>query len=120
MCTAKRIRFYSDDQFYPTRWRVRVNDVGPIHMCVSFCRLPFSYRSTSNVKLPLRVIPTINEVGTTQVTYLIVLKTNFGNKLSATNVILRIPTPLNTTSVDCKVQMGKAKYVPEENVVVWK
>lgn len=79
-----------------------------------------TYRSTSNVKLPLRVIPTVNEIGTTQVTYLIVVKTNFGNKLSATNVVLRIPTPLNTTSVDCKVQTGKAKYVPEENVVVWK
>ncbi|KAH9997623.1 clathrin adaptor mu subunit [Russula vinacea] len=79
-----------------------------------------TYRATTNVKLPLRVIPTINEIGTTQVTYLIVLKTNFGNKLSATSVVLRIPTPLNTTSVDCKVQTGKAKYVPEENVVVWK
>ncbi|KAI0288200.1 Mu homology domain-containing protein [Russula brevipes] len=79
-----------------------------------------TYRSTSNVKLPLRVIPTVNEIGTTQVTYLIVVKTSFGNKLSATNVVLRIPTPLNTTSVDCKVQTGKAKYVPEENVVVWK
>ncbi|KAI0306659.1 Mu homology domain-containing protein [Multifurca ochricompacta] len=79
-----------------------------------------TYRATSNVKLPLRVIPTVNEIGTTHVTYLIVVKTNFGNKLSATNVVLRIPTPLNTTSVDCKVQTGKAKYVPEENVVVWK
>jgi AP-2 complex subunit mu-1 len=48
------------------------------------------------------------------------VKTNFNNKLSATNVVLRIPTPLNTTSVDCQVAMGKAKYVPAENVVVWK
>ncbi|THG99671.1 hypothetical protein EW026_g2729 [Hermanssonia centrifuga] len=46
--------------------------------------------------------------------------TNFNNKLSATNVVIRIPTPLNTTSVDCKVPSGKAKYVPAENVVVWK
>ncbi|OBZ65785.1 AP-2 complex subunit mu [Grifola frondosa] len=64
------------------------------------------YRSTSNVKLPLRVYTHI--------------KTNFSNKLSATNVVLRIPTPLNTTGVDCKVPNGKAKYVPDENVVVWK
>ncbi|KAH9981381.1 Mu homology domain-containing protein [Lactifluus volemus] len=68
-----------------------------------------TYRATSNVKLPLRVIPTVNEVGTSQVTYHVVVKTNFGNKLSATNVVLRIPTPLNTTGVDCKVQTGKAK-----------
>ncbi|KIJ68897.1 hypothetical protein HYDPIDRAFT_122738 [Hydnomerulius pinastri MD-312] len=78
------------------------------------------YRSTSNVKLPLRVIPTVNEIGTTQVSYAVTVKANFGNKLSATNVVLRIPTPLNTTTVDCKVASGKAKYVPAENVVVWK
>ncbi|KAJ2921714.1 hypothetical protein H1R20_g15377, partial [Candolleomyces eurysporus] len=78
------------------------------------------YRSTSNVKLPLRVIPTVTEVGTTQVTYDIIIKTNFNNKLAATNVVLRIPTPLNTTNVDCKVANGKAKYAPSENVVVWK
>ena len=52
--------------------------------------------------------------------YVITVKTNFSNKLSATNVILKIPTPLNTTNVDCKVANGKAKYVPAENVVVWK
>lgn len=80
----------------------------------------FRYRSTSNVKLPLRVIATVAEVGTTQVSYTITIKANFNNKLSATNVVLRIPTPLNTTTVDCKVANGKAKYVPGENVVVWK
>ncbi|KAF8077568.1 Mu homology domain-containing protein [Lyophyllum atratum] len=78
------------------------------------------YRSTSNVKLPLRIIPTVNEIGTSQVSYTVTVKANFNNKLSATNVILRIPTPLNTTTVDCKVANGKAKYVPGENVVVWK
>ncbi|KAI6008089.1 Mu homology domain-containing protein, partial [Pisolithus marmoratus] len=78
------------------------------------------YRCTSNVKLPLRVIPTVNEMATTQVSYTVTVKANFGSKLSATNVILKIPTPLNTTTVDCKVANGKAKYVPAENLVVWK
>jgi len=78
------------------------------------------YRSTSNVKLPLRIIPTVTEVGTTQVTYIVTVKANFSNKLSATSVVIRIPTPLNTTTVDCKVPNGKAKYDPAENVVVWK
>lgn len=81
---------------------------------------PFRYRATSNVKLPLRVIATVNEIGTTQVSYAVSIKANFGNKLSATDVVLRIPTPLNTTTVDCKVASGKAKYVPAENVVIWK
>ncbi|KZV96149.1 clathrin adaptor, mu subunit [Exidia glandulosa HHB12029] len=78
------------------------------------------YRSTSNVNLPLKIIPTINEIGTTQVSYLVSLKANFNNKLNATNVVIRIPTPLNTTNVDCKVAVGKAKYVPAENYIVWK
>ena len=82
--------------------------------------LPDRYRSTSNVKLPIRVIPSVTEVGTTQVQYTITLKAIFNNKLSATNLVLRIPTPLNATNADCKVASGKAKYVPEENVIVWK
>lgn len=78
------------------------------------------YRSTSNVKLPLRVLATVNEIGTSGVSYIIAIKTNFDSKLSATSVVIRIPTPLNTTDVDCKVPNGKAKYVPGENVIVWK
>ncbi|KZT70085.1 clathrin adaptor, mu subunit [Daedalea quercina L-15889] len=78
------------------------------------------YRATSNVKLPLKVIPSVTEIGTTQVQYVVTVKTNFSNKLSATNVVVKIPTPLNTTTVDCKVVSGKAKYVPAENVVIWK
>lgn len=78
------------------------------------------YRATSNVKLPLRVIPTVTEIGTTKVSYDVTVKTNFNNKLSATNIVLRIPTPLNTTNVDCQAATGKAKYVPAENVVIWK
>ncbi|KAJ4488267.1 Mu homology domain-containing protein [Lentinula aciculospora] len=80
------------------------------------------YRATSNIKLPLRVIPTVTEIGTTKVvSYDITLKTTFSPKLSATNVVVRIPTPLNTTDVDVGILgTGKAKYVPAENVIVWK
>lgn len=66
------------------------------------------------------MISSVTEIGTSQVQYTITVKTNFDSKLSATNVVMRIPTPLNTTSVDCKVANGKAKYAPAENVVVWK
>lgn len=62
----------------------------------------------------------MTEIGTTQVSYTISVRANFSNKLSATEVVLRIPTPLNTTTVEIKAANGKAKYVPAENVVVWK
>jgi AP-2 complex subunit mu-1 len=78
------------------------------------------YRSTSNIKLPLRILATVNEIGTTGVSYVVSIKANFDSKLSATSLVVRIPTPLNTTNVDCKAPNGKAKYVPAENVVVWK
>lgn len=52
--------------------------------------------------------------------YTVTVKANFNSKLSATNIVLRIPTPLNATSADCKVATGKAKYAPAENVIVWK
>ncbi|KAG7093020.1 hypothetical protein E1B28_009316 [Marasmius oreades] len=78
------------------------------------------YRATSNVKLPLRIMPTVTEIGTSKVSYDVTVKTNFHNKLSATGIVLKIPTPLNTTNVECQVANGKAKYVPGENVVVWK
>jgi AP-2 complex subunit mu-1 len=78
------------------------------------------YRATSNVKLPLRIIPSVTEVGTRQVQYTITIKANFNNKLSATDIVMRIPTPLNTTTTDCRTQTGKAKYTPSENVIVWK
>jgi AP-2 complex subunit mu-1 len=81
---------------------------------------PCSYRSTSNVKLPIKVLATVNEIGTTGVSYIVTIKTNFDAKLSASSLVIKIPTPLNTTNVECKVPNGKAKYVPAENVVIWK
>lgn len=78
------------------------------------------YRSTTNINLPFRLHPIVNEVGKSRVEYAINLKANFDSKLSANGIVLRIPTPLNTVKVDCKVVVGKAKYVPAENVIVWK
>ncbi|KAG8908525.1 hypothetical protein FRB99_005885 [Tulasnella sp. 403] len=78
------------------------------------------YRSTRDVNLPLKVIPSVVEHGKSKVEYTVTLRTNFSNKLSATEIALRIPTPLNTTRVELKVPHGKAKYVPAENVILWK
>ena len=64
--------------------------------------------------------PIVEEIGKSKVEYTIQLKANFSPKLTANNIVLRIPTPLNTTKVDCKVQIGKAKYVPADNLIIWK
>lgn len=78
------------------------------------------YRSTTNINLPFKIHPIVEEVGKSKVEYTIHIKANFNPKLNANNVVIKIPTPLNTTKVDCKVQLGKAKYVPADNVIIWK
>ncbi|KAJ9109101.1 hypothetical protein QFC21_000429 [Naganishia friedmannii] len=78
------------------------------------------YRSTTNINLPFKLQTHVVEPTKSRVEYAIHLKANFDPKLNANDVVLRIPTPLNTTSVNCKVQVGKAKYVPAENVIIWK
>ncbi|KAI9638622.1 intracellular protein transport-related protein, partial [Dioszegia hungarica] len=78
------------------------------------------YRSTSNIALPFRLQTHVTEPTKSRVEYVIHLRAGFDSKLNANNVVLRIPTPLNTTKVDVKVGLGKAKYVPAENVIIWK
>lgn len=78
------------------------------------------YRSTTNVNLPFKIHPIVEEIGKSKVEYNISLRANFDSKLSGNNVVLRIPTPSNTTNVKCQVAMGKAKYVPDENMIIWK
>ncbi|KAG5460211.1 MAG: Mu homology domain-containing protein [Olpidium bornovanus] len=78
------------------------------------------YRTTENVNLPFRVHPVVNEIGKTRVEYKVLIKASFSSKLYANNVVVKIPTPLNTANTDIRVGAGKAKYVPAENAIVWK
>jgi AP-2 complex subunit mu-1 len=78
------------------------------------------YRATENINLPFKVHAIVNEVNKTRVDYSIAIKANYGTKLFATNVIVRIPTPLNTARISERVSQGKAKYEPEANNIIWK
>jgi len=78
------------------------------------------YRATENVNLPFKVHAIVNEVGKTKVEYSIAIKANYGSKLFATNVVVRVPTPLNTARITERTSQGKAKYEPEHNNIVWK
>ncbi|KAG9953755.1 clathrin adaptor, mu subunit, partial [Aureobasidium melanogenum] len=78
------------------------------------------YRATENINLPFKVHAIVNEIGKTKVEYSIAIKANYGTKLFATNVVIRIPTPLNTASITERTSQGKAKYEPEHNNIVWK
>lgn len=79
-----------------------------------------SYRSTTNINLPFKVVPIVEEHGKTRVEYTIQVKSNFSPKLAASNVVIKIPTPLNAANIDVKVSLGKAKYSPSDNFIIWK
>ena len=78
------------------------------------------YRATENVNLPFKVHAIVNEIGKSKVEYSIAVRANYGSKLFATNVVVRVPTPLNTAKTTERVSQGKAKYEPEHNNIVWK
>ncbi|KAJ5576012.1 hypothetical protein N7535_002938 [Penicillium sp. DV-2018c] len=78
------------------------------------------YRATENVNLPFKVRPIVREIGTTKVEYSVAIRANYDSKLFATNVVLRIPTPLNTAKTTERTSQGRAKYEPEQNNIVWK
>ena len=78
------------------------------------------YRATENVNLPFKIHAIVNEVGKSKVEYSIAIKANYGSKLFATNVVVRVPTPLNAARITERVSQGKAKYEPEQNNIVWK
>ncbi|KAF9950164.1 hypothetical protein BGZ72_008130 [Mortierella alpina] len=78
------------------------------------------YRTSDNINLPFKVHPVVAEIGKTKIEYRILVKANFSSKLYANDVVLNIPTPLNTAGVRVSASVGKAKYVPEENSIVWK
>ena len=78
------------------------------------------YRATENINLPFKVQAIVNEVGKSKVEYSIAIKANYGSKLFSTNVVVRVPTPLNTAKTTERASHGKAKYEPEQNNIVWK
>ena len=78
------------------------------------------YRSTDNVQLPFKVQAIVTETSKTRVEYKISLKASFTRHLTGQDIVVRIPTPLNTANCTIKVPAGKAKYVPGQNQMVWK
>ena len=79
-----------------------------------------TYRATENVNLPFKVQVIVNEIGKSKVEYSIAIRANYGPKLFATNVVVKIPVPLNTASTTHRSSQGKAKYEPSENAIVWR
>lgn len=78
------------------------------------------YRAVENINLPFKVIAQVTEVGKMKVDFEVTVKATFGSKLYATDVVIKIPTPLNTSDTSQSATNGKVKYDPAENQMVWK
>ena len=78
------------------------------------------YRVTENVNLPFRLIPAIQEEGRNRVSVNVKVIANFNSKLFGTNVVIKVPVPLNTAKCQINVSSGRAKFEPEHRAIVWR
>mmetsp|Transcript_23384 Transcript_23384/g.55943 ORF Transcript_23384/g.55943 Transcript_23384/m.55943 type:complete len:229 (+) Transcript_23384:1-687(+) len=78
------------------------------------------YRCQEGISLPFRAIPIIKEYGRTRLEVNVKVKSTFGSKLFALNVVVRIPVPKYTAKATIQTTAGKAKYAPAKNELVWK
>lgn len=78
------------------------------------------YHCRENLNLPFKLTPIVTQVNGNLMDYKIIIKSLFPNKLSAKNVILKIPVPPGT--IDCKTNCtsGSCHFDPTENLMIWK
>ena len=79
-----------------------------------------SYHVTRDIKLPFKVRAMVSELSDTKVDYKVSVKALFPESLHAQNIVVFIPTPLNTSKTRIEVKGGKAKYQGSENGFIWK
>lgn len=80
-----------------------------------------SYNCNLNINVPFKVYPQVQEIGRSKLMYKIRIKSFFPEKLPATNVSLKIPTPRGGTILsNLSSSIGKTKFHPEDNLISWK
>ena len=78
------------------------------------------YNCSLNINIPFKVYPQVQQVGRSKLMYKIRVQSFYPEKLPATNVILKIPTPKGAVSTNLSCSIGKSKFHQEENVIIWK
>lgn len=71
-----------------------------------------SYRITQNINLPFKIMPVYTEVGANKLEIRVKLKAIYDKNLNANNVVVKIPSPKTTASVNSNTLVGRAKYEP--------
>lgn len=78
-----------------------------------------TYHIANTHNLPFRVFTTLHDEED-RLNLKIKLRSNYPSKLSATNVVLKVPTPNIVTRNLISCSNGKAKYIAEDKLVQWK
>jgi len=78
------------------------------------------YRTTEHVNLPFKVLPTVKEVGRSRVEASITVKSNYSAKMFGLNVVVKIPIPKNSATCKLICTNGRAKYIPDQDAIVWR
>ncbi|GAB4823488.1 hypothetical protein N2152v2_010534 [Parachlorella kessleri] len=78
------------------------------------------YRCTEGINLPFKAVAMITEKGRTRMEVTVRVKSNFGAKLWAGNVVILVPVPDHTARATFNVSTGKAKYDAKRHALVWK
>ncbi|EGV61772.1 clathrin associated protein complex medium subunit [Yamadazyma tenuis] len=79
-----------------------------------------TYNCVSNINLPFKVIPQVQQVGSTRLQYKLSIKSLFPAKLNATEVKISIPTPQGVIKHYTSESSGKAKFSGGEDLIIWK
>jgi len=78
------------------------------------------YRVSEGLQVPFKVIPVVKELGRTRVEANVNVRSTFGSKLFAMNVVILVPVPDYTAKANILVTTGKAKYDAIRKSIVWK
>ena len=79
-----------------------------------------TYRITDNINLPFKIMPLIKEYVNGVIEARIKVKSIFDKNVHATNVVIKIPCPRDTSMVNSHSRTGRAKYEPDNGAVVWR
>ena len=79
-----------------------------------------TYHVTRDIKMPFKVRALVSELNDKKIEYKVSVKALYPEHLHAQNIIVFIPTPLNTSKARIEVKGGKAKYQGSENGIIWK
>lgn len=79
-----------------------------------------SYRITQNINLPFKIMPVYSDIKGNKLEIRIKLKSIYDKNLNANNVVVKIPTPKSTATVNANTLNGRAKYEPENGAIMWR